>query len=77
MNRRNSALRVAFLTDWQFQKQEQEHQQELKKRAIRRLSREIRYPVVENSHQPDIIFRVIRNEEGGWKLRKHDTRRFT
>lgn len=71
MDRRNSALRVAFLTDFQFQKQAQEHQHELKKRAIRRLQREIRYPVVENSTHPDIIFRVIRNEAGGWKLRKH------
>ena len=74
MNRRNSALRVAFLTDSAFDKANAESHGALKKRAIRKLQRDARWPVVENSHQPDIVFRTIRNPAGGWMLRKHERR---
>jgi predicted PP-loop superfamily ATPase len=74
MNRKNSALRVAFLTGSSFDEQDAKMQGELKKRAIRRIQREVRYPVVENSTNPDIIFRVIRREGGGWMMRKHERR---
>jgi len=79
-NRRNSALRVAFLTDFQFGKLAEDQQQNLKKRAIRCIERQVRYPVVENSAYPDIVLKIIRREDGdkGWMLRKstQSTRRF-
>jgi hypothetical protein len=40
MNRRNSALRVAFLTDTAFQREDQQKRGALKARAIRRIQRE-------------------------------------
>lgn len=71
MNRRNSALRVAFLTDFQFQRLSEKQQQEAKKRALRAIMRQVRYPVVENSTSPDITFQVMRRGgDNSWMLRK-------
>lgn len=74
MNRKNSALRVAFLTDTAFQRANEQALGALKKRAIRRIQREVHYPVVENSTYPDIVFRILRKEGGGWMMRKHERR---
>lgn len=71
MNRKNSALRVAFLTDSYFDREDAAKRGELKKRALRVIQREVRYPVVENSTSPDIILRIIRRGgDKGWMLRK-------
>lgn len=70
MNRKNSALRVAFLTDTAFQREDYLKSGMLKKRAIRKIQHEVHYPVVENSTAPDIVFKILRVPGGGWMLRK-------
>lgn len=70
-NRRNSALRVAFLTDSRFDQLNRECNGELKKRALRVIMRHVRYPVVENSNNPDIMFYILRAPGSkGFMLRK-------
>lgn len=58
--RRNSALRVAFLTCPAFQALIPRAQQAQKKQALRVIMRQVRYPVVENSNYPDILFYILR-----------------
>jgi len=68
---RNTAIRVAFLTDYRFQKLDVQQQQKIKKRALRWLERNMRYPVVENSHSPDGVFYVVQNPlTRQWYLRR-------
>ena len=73
-NRRNSALRVCFLTDSRFDQENQRTNGALKKRAIRQIQRIVRYPVVENSFAPDVCFRIYRVGDGSkqWMLRKEN-----
>ena len=59
-NRKNSALRVAFLTDSSFQAANEAAKGALKKRALRVIERNVRYPVVENSNYPDAVFYIRR-----------------
>lgn len=69
-NIKNRAIRVAFLTNDIFQKENEASGGALKKRALRVVSRNLRYPVVESSDKPDIVFYVIRQPGSrSWMLR--------
>lgn len=68
---KNSALRVAFLTDSRFDKEDALANGNLKKRALRCIHRQVRYPVVEHSTAPDVYFYIMRQPGSqSWMLRK-------
>jgi hypothetical protein len=73
-NRKNSALRVCFLTDSRFDEENRRANGALKKRALRQIQRIVRYPVVESANFPDVCFRVYRVGDGSkqWMLRKEN-----
>lgn len=72
---RNSALRVAFLTDSRFERENAASGGKLKQRALRCIMRQVRYPVIENSDRPDAVFYIQRLEGSkGWKLVKRQER---
>lgn len=69
-NRRNSALRVCFLTDSRFDAEDRRSNGNLKKRALRCIQRNVRYPVVEYSgDHVDAVFYILK-EGSNWVLRK-------
>lgn len=64
-------MRVAFLTDTSFSRENALKAGQLKKRALRAIQRKFRKMVVEDSDNPDIIYKVYR-EPGSksWALRR-------
>lgn len=68
---RNTAVRIAFLTDSRFQQEDRASGGRLKKRALRVIERNLRHAVIEDSFRPDAIFYIIRSGSGKqWCLRR-------
>ena len=57
---RQSAVRIAFLTDSTFEKANEEKLGALKKRALRVMQQRLRTFCVEDSNNPDVVFEVRR-----------------
>ncbi len=55
-----SAVRIAFLTDSAFDKQDKAKLGALKKRALRVMMQKLRAYCVEDSNNPDVVFEVRR-----------------
>ncbi len=66
---RNTAVRVAFLTDSRFDVDNLAAKGALKKRALRVIERKLRHAVVEDSYRPDVVFYIIK-DQGSWVLRR-------
>jgi len=57
---RKSAVRIAFLTDSAFDRQDAAKLGALKKRALRVMMQRLRTYCVEDSNNPDVVFEVRR-----------------
>lgn len=69
--RRNAAIRVAFITDSIFDKENEAAKGALKKRALQILMKHARYPVIESSNVFDTSFYIMRQPGAkAWMLRK-------
>lgn len=72
-NARTRPLRVAFLTNSQFQAEDKASGGKLRKRALQKIMNEIRYPVYESSNHPDAVFYIRRTAGStGWSLVKKE-----
>mgnify|MGYP001610610173 CR=1 FL=1 len=75
---KNTAIRVAFLTDYRFARLDKLEQEKIKKRALRFMQRNLRYPVVENSSTPDGVYLLVQNPlTKQWYLRRRREDRAT
>ena len=57
---RKSGIRIAFLTDSTFEKENAEKLGALKKRALRMMMQRLRAFCIESSDQPDVVFEIRR-----------------
>lgn len=58
--RRSNTVRIAFLTDSSFDRENRDKLGALKKRALRTMMLKVRQHCVEDSNNPDVIFEVRR-----------------
>lgn len=69
--RKAKCVRVAFLTDSSFRRDNERMNGALKKRALRELQKRHKLPVYEDSTFPDIVFTVYRLPGSkSWCLRR-------